>query len=223
MRMIRLGIRISLGYRSVIARFLLCGALHMHAQAIPAGPVYAPAGTIPAVNVGGSYMEAQFARVEFAEKLLDEQNRQEAESNKLKKRLLDSGTVSVLDLNAPRKALTEFNTASELLKQQKDKEAIAHLQKAIASYPNFVSAHNDLGIAYQNLERTEEAKGEFETAAKLDQKFAQSFMNLGKLSLSQKDFSAAESNLERAASLRPADAKLLTVLAYAQHGGHHYH
>ena len=223
MRIIRLGIRISLGYRSVMARFLLCGALHMHAQAIPAGPVYAPAGTIPAVNVGGSYMEAQFARVEFAEKLLDEQNRQEAESNKLKKRLLDSGTVSVLDLKAPRKAITEFNTASELLKQQKDKEAIAHLQKAIANYPDFVSAHNDLGIAYLNLERSQEAKSEFETAANLDQKFAQSFMNLGKLSLSQKDFNAAESNLEKAASLRPGDPKLLTVLAYAQHGAHEYH
>ena len=223
MRVIRLGIRISLGGRSAMAGLLLCGALHMHAQAIPAGPVYAPAGTIPAVNVGGSYMEAQFARVEFAEKLLEEQSRQDAESNKLKKQLLDSGMVSVLDLKASRKALAEFNTASEFLKQQKDKEAIAHLQKAIADYPNFVSAHNGLGVAYQELERSEEARTEFEAAAKLDEKFAQSFLNLGKLCLAQKDFAAAQTNLQKAASLRPADAKLLTVLAYAQNGSHEYH
>jgi Ca-activated chloride channel family protein len=43
------------------------------------------------------------------------------------------------------------------------------------------------------------------------------------LSLSQKDFIAAELNLQKAASLRPTDAKLLTVLAYAQNGGHEYH
>jgi Ca-activated chloride channel family protein len=223
MTITRLRISISPGCRSAIAGLLIASAFNTHAQGIPAGPVYAPAGTIPAVNVGGNYMEAQFARVEFAEKLLEVQNRQNAEKEKLKKKLLDSGTVSVLDLKAPRKALAEFNTASEFLKQQKDKEAIAHLQKAIATYPNFVSAHNDLGIAYQNLEMTGEAKSEFETAAKLDEKFAEPLMNLGKLSLSQKDFIAAESNLQKAASLRPADAKLLTVLAYAQNGGHEYH
>lgn len=202
---------------------LICNWRNVAAQVAPAGPVYAPAGTIPAVNVGGNYLEAQFARVEFAEKLLEEQKLRDAESEKRKKQLLDSGTVSLLDLKSPRKALAEFNAASDLLKVQKDKEAIAHLQKAIANYPNFVSAHNALGIAYEDLERTEEAKAEFEAAATLDGKFAQSFVNLGKLLLAQKDFEPAQLNLQKAASLRPTDAKLLTILAYAQNGGHEYH
>ena len=219
----RLGIGVSLRATSAIVCLLICGQRNLHAQAAPAGPVYAPAGTIPAVNVGGNYLEAQFARVEFAEKLLEEQKRRDAEIEKQKKQLLDSGTVSVLDLKAPRKALAEFNAASDFLKEQKEKEAIAHLQKALASYPNFVSAHNSLGIAYQDLERTEEARAEFEAAAKLDGKFAQTFSNLGKLYLAQKDFVAAQSNLQKAASLRPTDAKLLTVLAYAQNGSHEYH
>src|SRR5689334_24743923 len=131
----RLRRALSLCRGSAMVFLAVWGAASVHAQAVPAGPVYAPAGTIPAVNVGGSYMEAQFARVEFAEKLLDEQRRRDAESEKRKKELLASGTVSVLDLKAPQKALTEFNAASALLKQQKDKEAIVRLQKAISVYP----------------------------------------------------------------------------------------
>jgi Ca-activated chloride channel homolog len=221
---VRLRIRTSLQYRPAfsLSCLIISSALTIQAQ-VPAGPVYAPAGTIPTVNVGGNYMEAQFARLEFAEKLLDEQKRQSEESRKIKKQLLDSGTVSVLDLEAPRNALGEFNKASELLKQQKSKEAVSHLQKAIHEYPKFVSAHNDLGIAYQDLDQTDQAKAEFEKAATLDDKFAQSFVNLGKLALSQKDFTTAESDLGKAATLRPTDAKLLTVLAYAQNSAHEYH
>ena len=212
--------RFLLSNKLALTALFIWSVFHSHAQGVP---TYAAPGTIPVVNVGGNYLEAQFARLEFAEKLLDEQRRRDAESEKRKSELIASGTVSVLDLKASRKALVEFNAASDLLKGQKDKEAIAHLEKAIANYPNFVSAHNALGIAYEDLERTEEAKAEFEAAAALDGKFAQPFVNLGKLYLAQKDFAAAQLNLQKAASLRPTDAKLLTVLAYAQNGGHEYH
>ena len=101
-------------------------------------------------------------------------------------------------------------------------EAIEHLQKALAVYPSFVSAHNGLGLAYVDLDNAAQAQSEFEAAAKLDNKFAVSFLNLGRLQLSQKNFEAAEPNLQRAAALRPADASVLTVLAYAQNGNHEY-
>jgi Ca-activated chloride channel homolog len=221
---VRLRIRTALQYRPAYALswLLISSALSIQAQ-VTAGPVWVPTGSIPAVNVGGGYMEAQFARLDFAEKLLDEQKRDNEGNQKFKKQLLDSGAFSVLDLEAPRNALGEFNKASELLKQQKSKEAVGHLQKAIHDYPRFVSAHNDLGIAYEDSDQTDQAKAEFETAAKLDDKFAQSFVNLGKLALSQKDFTTAETNLDKAATLRPTDAKLLTVLAYAQNSAHEYH
>jgi VWFA-related protein len=193
-------------------------------DAIPTGnPTYAPAGTIPAVNVGGTYMESVFARLDFAQKLLDEQNREMEERHKQSAKLIAEGTISALDLGAPPKALGEFNKATELLRQRDSKQALEHLQKAVAAYPKFVSAHNDLGLAYLDLNDTDHAKQEFETAATLDGKFAGSFVNLGKLSLSQKDYTAATTSLERAAALRVGDVKVLTVLAYAQNGAHDYH
>ena len=177
---------------------------------------------VPLVNVGGTYMEAQFARLEFAQKVLEEQNRKSEQQRKQQQKLLDSGTVSALDLQAPGKAVSEFNKGAELLQHQKSREAIAHLEKAITVFPKFISAHNDLGLAYEDLDDSEHARREFELAATLDNKFAGSFLNLGRLALLEKDFSGAESNLEKAAALRPQDAGILTVLAYAQNSNHQY-
>ncbi len=142
---------------------------------------------LPYMNAGP---DSAFAQIDFAQIYLDTGNRQmkkNAEQQEQRKHLVDSGAVSALDLDAPGKAIDEFNTASTLLKAQKSKEAIAHLQKAIAAYPKFVIAHNTLGLAYLDQEDGR-AKDEFEAAAKLDEKFPGSFLNLGLLALSAKDF-----------------------------------
>jgi Ca-activated chloride channel homolog len=180
-------------------------------------------GSFPLVNVGGSLMSAQFERMDFAQKVLDQQSRKPSGKElKRQKELLDSGTVSALDLSAPPKAVNEFNQATALLRSQRSQEAIAHLQKATAIYPKFVSAHDYLGMAYLDADDPARARSEFETAVALDTKFAHALVNLGQLFLSQSDFVAAQANLEKAASLRPVDPDILTVLAYAQYGNRLY-
>lgn len=91
-----------------------------------------------------------------------------------------------------------------------------HLHKAIADYPRFVSAHVGLGLACVDQEDAVCAKSEFEAAAKLDDRFAGSFLHLGQLALSLNDFG------KKAASLSPTDARVLSRLAYAQHGAHEF-
>jgi len=162
--------------------------------------------------------------MDFAQMYLDQQNRHAKflEQQRIKNQeLIQSGTVSALDLEAPNKAIEEFNRASTLLKAQNSKEAIVHLQKAIAAYPKFVTAHNTLGLAYLDQDDGR-AKDEFEAAAKLDDNFPASFMNLGLLALSAKDFATAQTDLEKASSLKPKDAKILSALAYAQNGDHQF-
>jgi VWFA-related protein len=157
---------------------------------------------------------------------LDQVNRdakKSAERRQHDQSLVDSGLVSAFDLQAPNKAVDEFNRATTLMKAQHSKEAIAHLQKAIHVYPNFVSAHIGLGLAYLDEEDPALAKSEFETAAQLDQKFPGSFLNLGLVALTMNDFATAQPELERAASLRPNDPRILSTLAYAENGTHQYH
>ena len=181
-------------------------------------------GALPLVNVGGGPMESQFESMDFAQIILQQQNKKPSpREQERQKGLIDSGAVSALDLAAPARAVNEFNQASSMLRGQQSQDAIGHLQKAIAAYPKFVSAHNYLGLAYLDVDDAARAKSEFETAASLDQKFAGSFLNLGRLALSQNNYVTAGSNLEKAATLLPNDPRILTALAYAQNGTHQYH
>ncbi len=168
-------------------------------------------------------MTAQFASLDFAEIILNQQNRH-TNQQEIDRRnaLVDSGALSLLDLDAPPKAINEFNEATTLLRGRQAQEAIEHLQKAVALYPKFVAAHNYLGLAYQDADQPALAQNEFEAAAALDSKFPGSFLNLGRLALSQNNFAAANSQLEKAVSLRPSDPAILTALAYAQEGSHQY-
>ena len=176
---------------------------------------------IPFMNAGP---DSGFAQMDFAQIYLDNENKREkarADEQARRKRLVDAGTVSALDLEASNKAVEEFNRASTLMKAQHSREAIPHLQKAIAAYPKFVTAHNTLGLAYLDADDPR-AKEEFETAAKLDGKFPGSFLNLGLLAMSAKDFPTAQLELEKAASLNPKDPKILSALVYAESGDRQY-
>jgi VWFA-related protein len=176
---------------------------------------------VPYINTGP---DSAFAQIDFAQLYLDQQNRhlkkveqQEAQD----KELIDSGAVSVLDLNAPNNAIEEYNRGTSFMRAQNSKEAIKHLQKAVADYPNFVAAYIGLGLAYLDQDDAVKAKSEFETAARIDQKFPGSFLNLGLLALSTKDFATAEAELEKAVAIH-AGARSLSALAYAQNGAHEY-
>ncbi len=177
---------------------------------------------IPNINIGP---DSGLASIDFAQIYLDGMNRhaREREQQKAQDReLIASGIVSALDLEAPNKAVTEYNLGASLMKQQNSKEAIKHLQRAIAVYPKFVSAHIALGLSYVDQEEPVPAQKEFETAATLDEKFPGSFLNLGLVALSRNEFATAQPQLEKAASLRPNDARILSSLAYAQNGTHQY-
>jgi len=134
--------------RHLLATFLCLSALVPSSRAQSAGviPVYLM------MNGGAGGADAAFQAVEFAQQKLQQDNRKAAEAEAERAKLVGAGSVSALDLQAPPKALDEYNKAMPMLKQN-PKEAIAHLQKAIALYPKFVTAHNALGIAYLESRR----------------------------------------------------------------------
>ena len=215
MRTFRPGALPSCALRNIVApvRVLavaLCLCSGLHAQ-----------GLLPFVNAGP---DSAFSQIDFAQIYMDSTIREQknnVEQKAARQHLVDIGAVSALDLDAPNKALDEYNRAATLMKEQNAKQAILHLQKAIAAYPKFVLAHNTLGLAYLD-QQDARAKSEFEMGAKLDDRFPGSFLNLGMLALSANDFASADVNLEKAASLNPKDTKVLSALAFAQNGNHEY-
>jgi Ca-activated chloride channel homolog len=159
----------------------------------------------------------EFAQVDFGQMYRNEEVWEFASKDQISN-LADSGVVSVLDLQASKKAVQQFQQGTSLLRAQKSKQAIKYLQKAIEIYPAFVSAHNALGFAYLD-QQDARAKDEFETAANLDDQFAGPLLNLGALALRENDFAKAELYLQKAANLVPGDPRTLAALAYAQEAG----
>lgn len=185
------------------------------------GGMAAAQSSLPYLNGGPN---STFAQFDFSHLFLDEQIHDAIRSgaNSIEASTLTaSGTISIRDLGAPRKAIDQFNYAASYLRAQNSKEAIRCLRRAIEIYPEFVSAHIMLGLAYLD-KRDTRAKEEFETAAKLDDRFPVAFLNRGMLALYENDFTGADANLEKAAFLSPRDPRILTALAFAQNGDRKY-
>jgi VWFA-related protein len=179
------------------------------------------------ITVGGGpgNIEQQVAAIDFAQMKMNEESRRQKEAEErllANQELVASGAVSALDLAAPYKAVHEYNLGIEQLRNQHSTEAITHLQKAIAAYPKFVSAHSALGLVFSDMDDNAKAKSELEAAIQLDSKCCSTLLNLGRLQISEQDFAAAEESLTKAVSVRPKDAAVLTALAYAQNGKHEY-
>jgi tetratricopeptide (TPR) repeat protein len=125
-------------------------------------------------------------------------------------------SVSVTELSQiPEKARKEFERASEADKEGRPTDAISHLRSAIAIYPDFMMAHNDLGTQLLALGRLDEAAAELQKAITLDQQAFNPHLNLGIVLVEQKSFSKAAEILSKAVSLNSASASAKLYLGLA--------
>jgi Flp pilus assembly protein TadD len=141
----------------------------------------------------------------------------------LKEKATTNGTKAAGDVisvgeigpDVPPKARKEFEQAGKLAKEGKALEAIAHLRKAIAIYPNFMMAHNDLGAQLLEEGKLDEATAELQLAIKIDAKAFNPYLNLGVVLIRQKRFAEATEALRKALSLESnvPSAKLYMGLA----------
>jgi Flp pilus assembly protein TadD len=92
--------------------------------------------------------------------------------------------------------------------------AIVPLQKFLTEKDDFAYAHFQLGYVYTGLQKSEEARGEYERAMQLDPKMPEAPLNLGILLLTEEP-SAAVAPLQRAVELLPTQSRPRTLLGLA--------
>lgn len=124
--------------------------------------------------------------------------------------------VSVSDLGIPERARKEFIKANQLFARQEWTQARDRLTKAISFYPSYAGAYNNLAIAYAHLGSVDEERQSLEKAIALDDHFALAHLNMGRFDLEQGELPAAETALNKAATLAPQDPNALILLAYCQ-------
>jgi Flp pilus assembly protein TadD len=93
--------------------------------------------------------------------------------------------------------------------------AIPPLQKFIAEEPEVAYGHFQLGYAYTALQRSDEARTEYERAMALDPKMPEAPLNLGILLL-ERDPASAVAPLQKAVELLPSQTRPRLLLGAAQ-------
>jgi Tfp pilus assembly protein PilF len=98
-------------------------------------------------------------------------------------------------------ATTRYNFGAGLDEAGRTAEAIEEFQAAIALYPRFALAHNDLGLIYGERGELAEAATELEQAVRFDPTYAKAENNLGVILSRQGEDQQAAAHFERAIQL----------------------
>jgi tetratricopeptide (TPR) repeat protein len=111
-----------------------------------------------------------------------------------------SGIVDVSEFldRYPKKAVSYFEKGSQLLKKKMNDEAVKYFQSAIELAPTFYEAHNQLGLAYKEMGRLDDAEQEFLTAHKLNSTNVDPLLSLMALYLDKNDLDRAVTTGEQA-------------------------
>jgi tetratricopeptide (TPR) repeat protein len=120
----------------------------------------------------------------------------------------ESNVVSTgeLDRKVPAGALREFERGARAREDGRLDEAVAHLRKALAIYPEYLKARNDLGAYLQAQGKLEEASEELRRATEMDSNSFNPHLNLGIVLTQQQKFREAADVLDRALSLDATSA-----------------
>lgn len=133
-----------------------------------------------------------------------------------------SAFVSAADLAIPSKARKEFVKAQGWIDHQDFKKAIQALNQAIAIYPAYAGAYNNLGVAYARIGDHGKEREALQKAVSINDHFAPAYVNLGRMEIGSGDFAAAENFFNKATSYDPTDPMTLVLLTYSEFINQHY-
>jgi tetratricopeptide (TPR) repeat protein len=131
-------------------------------------------------------------------------------------------TVSAQDLSVPDKARDEFEKGMDAYARGDDRDAQDALELAVAIYPGYVRAHNNLGVLYLKAGQKIKAFVEFSKAVELDPKFAPGYVNQARVSISDGNFAEAEPALKKALEADPAALNAMKLLCETEFARNEY-
>jgi hypothetical protein len=160
---------------------------------------------------------------------LDSRRRQDLDINVTRARQAEYGVaeaggpmVAAVNLNIPKSARNEFDKANQFVAKGNWQKAIERLNKAIAIYPDYAEAYNNLGVVYGRLGDRVRNLEALQKAVRLNDHFAPAYLNLARMAIADRDLVQAEALLEKAVAIEPTNSQMLVLLAYTELLNHHY-
>jgi tetratricopeptide (TPR) repeat protein len=130
--------------------------------------------------------------------------------------------VSAADLAIPSKAQQKLAKAQRFSDRHDYQKAIQTLKEAIAIYPAYAAAYNNLGVAYGRLGDSNKEREALQRAIGINDHCAQAHANLARMDMAASDFAGAEAEFGKAALHDPTDAVTLSLLTYAEFMNHNF-
>lgn len=133
-----------------------------------------------------------------------------------------SHTISVIELNAPRKASAEMNKGMDAYSKGDLEKAAAHFEKAVAEYPRYARAYDMLGaIAMKGSDRIK-ARDLFSKSIQADNAFPSAYVDLARLDLQEQNYAESESLLAKVIAANPDMPDAMSLLATTEFANKEY-
>jgi tetratricopeptide (TPR) repeat protein len=123
-----------------------------------------------------------------------------------------------LDQQIPDAARKEYEKGAQLSEKGDFQAAAERFKKAIALFPSYLMARNNLGVQYLKLGEWAEAAKQFEAAIELNPKALNPRQNLGIALIEQKNYSQAIQHLNQAIAIDSSSAIAHLYLGIASLG-----
>jgi tetratricopeptide (TPR) repeat protein len=101
----------------------------------------------------------------------------------------------------PAPAKKEYDLGVKLSSKGEFLQAAEHFERAVALYPEYLAARNDLGAQYLKLKRLDEAQKHFETVIAKDPKNFNAKFNMGLVTIERRDYRNAIAQLNEAIAI----------------------
>ena len=124
--------------------------------------------------------------------------------------------TSASELKVPADAKKAFMKGMECLYQHNYPKAIDSFEHAVALYPQYDAAYDNLGVTFMQLGQNEKARAAFERAVQLNAKNADADRNFARLLMTDEENARAIELLNQALAVEPQDPGSLTLLSVAE-------
>lgn len=124
--------------------------------------------------------------------------------------------TSAAELRIPPDARKSFDQGMTAWQNRNYQQAAEKFEKAVAEYPQYDTAYNNLGVMYAHLGQNDKSMAAFKHAVELNDKNADADRNLARLLIREKDYPDAEGLLKKALAVQAPDATTLTLLAITE-------
>ena len=127
-----------------------------------------------------------------------------------------SPTISVSEMNIPKKAHTAMKKGLEAYSKGDVQNAAAYFERAIAEYPRYARAYDMLGAVSIKTSDRAKAKELFLKAIGVDSAFLPAYLDLARFELQDQNYAESESWLIKAIAMNPSVPEATALLATAE-------